>query len=140
VSRAVALAAALALALAGCGDDTAPTTDPAASTDLTVTLDVDGPGAEAAKSATVSCPGDEAAACDAIAGLPADPAAPTPPDTACTEIFGGPEVVTVHGTLEGEPVNARLTRANGCEIDRFDPFVPLLTDLFPGYTPGQALP
>ena len=30
----------------------------------------------------------------------------------------------------------RFTRANGCEIDRFDRITPLLRELFPDYEPG----
>ena len=67
-------------------------------------------------------------------GLRAD-AAQTP----CTEIFGGPDIATIQGTLRGEPVEAELTRANGCEIERFDRFTPMLRELFPGYRPGSAL-
>ena len=43
------------------------------------------------------------------------------------------------GTIDGEPVDARLTRANGCEIERFDRFAKLLMQLFPDYEPGGAL-
>jgi hypothetical protein len=48
-------------------------------------------------------------------------------------------VVTITGTLDGEAVNAKLTRANGCEIDRFDKFVPVLQELYPDYEPGASL-
>ena len=58
------------------------------------------------------------------------------PDTACTEIFGGPDTLSLEGTIEGEDVDVDLTRANGCEIERFDAAVPLLQALFPDYEPG----
>ena len=139
--RAVAgLAVAITLAaVAGCGDEETESA-PIAGTELTIGLDADGPGGEAAVEAEVECPGANAppTVCDTIEELPDDPAAPLPPDTPCTEIYGGPDTVTIEGTLDGDPIEARLTRANGCEIERFDRFVPLLSALFPEYEPGAA--
>ncbi len=134
----------VSVALAGCGEGDGTTTSAGSgspATELVITVSADGrPGdpAEAAV-ATVSCPGAESGACDAIAALPDDPGAPVPPETACTEIYGGPDVVTIEGTIEGEPIDAELTRVNGCEIERFDRFAPLLEVLFPDYEPGSAL-
>ena len=126
---------------AGCGDDDESDSTAAESTELTISLDIDGPGGDPAQKAELACPGTNAPpeACAAIEELPDDPAAPVPADTPCTEIYGGPDVVTIEGTLNGEPIDAELVRANGCEIERFDRFVPLLAELFPDYTPGQAL-
>jgi hypothetical protein len=62
---------------------------------------------------------DPGAACAALAAI-AEPFAPVPPATACTEIYGGPEVMVVRGTWSGEEVDARLTRVDGCEIERYD--------------------
>jgi hypothetical protein len=45
---------------------------------------------------------------------------PVPRDVACTEIYGGPQVVTVTGVIDGRRVWARLRRDNGCEIDRWE--------------------
>ena len=53
--------------------------------------------------------------------------------------YGGPDVLKVEGTLNGGTIDATFTRANGCEIDRFDRFVPLLQELFPDYQPGGAI-
>ena len=41
-------------------------------------------------------------------------------NTACTQQFGGPETATVKGTVNGEPVDARFSRENGCQIARWD--------------------
>ena len=130
--------AAIALAIAACGDETEGSGD-GASTELTLTLDVDGSGGEPPRRASLSCPGGGGPACDAVAALPADPAAPVPAQTACTEIYGGPETVALEGTLDGEPVDATLTRANGCEVERFDRFAKVLEQLFPDYEPGGSL-
>lgn len=127
---------------AGCGDDDGPA--PAANeaeTELEITVDPDGDGPKEPLEGLIECPGGAAppAACAAIAELPDDPAVPVPPDAICTEIYGGPDVVTLSGTLEGEPIDAELTRANGCEIDRFERFAGVLEALFPGYRPGSEL-
>jgi subtilisin inhibitor-like len=45
---------------------------------------------------------------------------PVPPDTACTEIYGGPQVALVTGVVDGRRVWVRLRRDNGCEIDRWN--------------------
>ena len=141
----IALAVYLAslIVLAGCGgdDDEDPASEPSAATELTITLDPDGPGGELPEEGLVTCPGPAAppSVCKAIDELPEDPAAPVPPDTACTEIYGGPDVVTIEGTLDGEPIDTELTRSNGCEIERFERFLPVLETLFPDYRPGESL-
>lgn len=48
------------------------------------------------------------------------PFAPTPPDTACAQIYGGPQVALVRGTLRGKAVKATFTRRDGCEITRWN--------------------
>jgi hypothetical protein len=139
------LGAALATTVAGaalvygCGGDD-ETSTAAASTNLTIELDADGQGGDRPQRTQVLCEeGMDSSPCPQLAELSAANLAPVPPQTACTEIFGGPDVVTITGTLDGEAVNAKLTRANGCEIDRFDRFLPVLEELYPGYTPGASL-
>jgi hypothetical protein len=142
--------AALALILcgaalgAGCGEsdgDSEPSGDGAEpATELTVRVDPDGPeGPDEPLTADVACPGDEAAVCDAVAAVPDDADAPVDPATPCTEIYGGPDSLTVTGTLRGEPFEGVYSRGNGCEIERFDRFSELLRVLFPDYTPGESL-
>jgi hypothetical protein len=46
--------------------------------------------------------------------------------TACTQQYGGPETATVKGTLHGEPIDAKFSRVNGCEIARWEEVAPLL--------------
>jgi Subtilisin inhibitor-like/RTX calcium-binding nonapeptide repeat (4 copies)/WD40-like Beta Propeller Repeat len=43
-----------------------------------------------------------------------------PRGTACTEIYGGPEVAEVRGRLRGRGVAARFTRTDGCQIERWN--------------------
>jgi Subtilisin inhibitor-like len=59
-----------------------------------------------------------AAACDVLARLQ-DPFAPTPKDVGCIQLYGGPQVVRVAGTLRGERVWATFRRRDGCEIARW---------------------
>ena len=127
--------------LAGCGDDNDDTAAAPADegTFLELTLDPDGPGQEKPETAMIECPGDDPR-CELVTPLSPEDLAPVPANTACTEIYGGPDTVAVTGTLDGQPVDAQLTRENGCEIERFDVWTPLLRELFPGYRPGASLP
>jgi hypothetical protein len=143
---AAAALTALALLAAGCGDeaDEGEGGDGVAAnggTELEITLDPDGDGGREPLEASVVCEegGEAHPACAAVERLPEDPGAETPPGTACTELYGGPDVLRVTGTLRGAPIDAEVTRADGCEIARFDRFAPLLEELFPDYRPGGAL-
>jgi hypothetical protein len=69
-----------------------------------------------------------AAACAFVARTPAQVLAPVPANQMCSMIFGGPQVATVRGTWHGTPVDARLTRDNGCEIARWNKLRPLIGD------------
>lgn len=138
-ARALTLAAVVVLAVVGCGDeddegDGAPA---GGGTELEITLDPDGPRGEEPMVASEAC--DAGAFHAHCARLKPTDLAPLDPATPCTEIFGGPDVVTIEGTIDGEEVNAALNRSNGCEIERFDRLVPLLRELFPGYEPGGSL-
>jgi hypothetical protein len=59
-------------------------------------------------------------ACDQLRRLGWQTLRPVPPNTACTEIYGGPQVVVVTGVIDGRRVWAKLRRDNGCQIDRWD--------------------
>ena len=139
-----ALVLALGFLAAGCGDEDEPTTgDPAAQGQvaITVTLDPDGPaGSEEEMTQDVNCD-DESSdpACLAAADLEASDFDPPPADQACTEIFGGPDVATIQGEINGDAVDAELSRSNGCEIERFDAAVALLQALYEGYVPGESI-
>jgi predicted secreted protein len=47
-------------------------------------------------------------------------------DVACTEIYGGPDVAHVTGTIDAAAVDATFHRANGCGIADWDALVGLL--------------
>ena len=134
-ARVLLLAALIALVAAGCGSESddggaagggggGGSTETTPTTELTVTFwsqGKDGPSREA----TLTC--DPAGgthpnpqkACDLLAADP-DALEPVPQDVACTLIYGGPEVATIVGTIDGEKVNATFNRSGGCEIDRWD--------------------
>ena len=73
-------------------------------------LRCDPPGGTLARSAN---------ACRELARLGWQTLRPVPPDTACTEIYGGPQVAVVTGLVDGRRVWARLRRDDGCQIDRW---------------------
>jgi len=56
---------------------------------------------------------------------------PTPPNTACSMIYGGPETARVTGTVRSTKVKATFSRTDGCQIDRWLNALPLFT--FPGH-------
>ncbi|WP_225805595.1 SSI family serine proteinase inhibitor [Streptomyces sp. NK15101] len=55
-----------------------------------------------------------------------DPFRPVPRDQMCTQMYGGPALAHVTGVWRGREVDARFSRANGCEIDRWKNLEPLL--------------
>jgi hypothetical protein len=61
-----------------------------------------------------------AAACRRLAALGRAAFAPTPPGTACTQIYGGPQRAVVTGTLAGRRLWARFLRRDGCEVARWN--------------------
>jgi hypothetical protein len=120
---------------------TSPATPPASpaapvAAELTITLDETGGGSP--RSFTLTCAPvggshpQAQAACDALAAAGADVFAPVPPGRQCTQVYGGPQVATVTGTVAGRPVEATFTRTDGCEIARWDALADLLG------TPGGA--
>lgn len=123
---ALPLAAAVALAVAACGGDAAE------GTSLTIVYWEDADRADGSVTWSLSCDPpagthpDPVAACAAVAAAGPSAFEPVPDDRACTEIFGGPQRAEVSGTVEGEEVDATFTRANGCEIERWDALVGLL--------------
>jgi len=126
---------ALAL-LAACGGTDDGAADAGGPTALEIALWPAGEGQGTAVVATLTCDPaggdlpDPAAACAALAAE-ADALEPVGPDIACTEIYGGPEEARITGTLDGVEVAVRLSRVDGCEIDRWERLRPLL----PAYEP-----
>jgi hypothetical protein len=106
-------------ALIACGEDD----EPAGSSLTELTVEVD-PGG---KRADVRCDTpEESELCREVSALDPKVFEPTPGNVACTQQYGGPETATVIGTFRGEPVDARFSRENGCEIARWQDAAPLL--------------
>lgn len=109
-----------------------PTTPPAAAAvpaQLSVTVD-DGNGNVTTYALTCEPVGgdhpDAAAACAGLAAAGTEVFAPTSPDLACTEIYGGPQTATVTGRVGGAQINSTFSRENGCEIARWDNIAAIL--------------
>ena len=131
----IAAAALAALALAGCGaeGETAGGTDaepaePATSLEVTVWPDGRDNGPEEVTTLECDPPGGDhpaaEEACSVLAGNP-DLLEPVPDDVMCTQQFGGPEQAAVRGIFQGEEVDMRYSRANGCEIARWERLAPV---------------
>ena len=121
----IAAVALTALAATGCmsreGSDKAATGPTA---DLQISVSIRGSEAPT-KMWTLRCPDgggtlpDADEACRKLGELD-DPFAPVSADTACTQVYGGPQIADVSGTYNGEPVDTQFSRGNGCEIERWD--------------------
>jgi len=123
------------LAGAGCGASDGDAAgdegaEPAPRTELTITFWPEGRQGPA-QEATLTCDPDggthpfAAPACDALRARPGALES-LPPDSICTQIFGGPEEAEVAGIFEREEIQATFSRQNGCEIDRWETVRPLL--------------
>ena len=139
--------AALTLAVAACGDNTsnedpnssdAPIGGPYPVADLSIV--VEHPDRDTIQY-RLTCLGDTAtitgtvdlddqAACRALASpdvvsrLVEGP----PADQICTEQYGGPDVATITGIIDEQPVDTTVDRTNGCGIADWDE---LLAELLP---------
>jgi len=47
----------------------------------------------------------------------------------CTQLYGGPQTASIRGTLRGEPVDARFSRTDGCQIARWEQVGDLLGEV-----------
>lgn len=129
---AVLLLASAALA-AGCADEQSERASNALSeaTALEIKIWPKGENSEATEYSLVCVKGDDATpeeahrlpdatnACRRLMQLE-NPFEPLPLDVACTQIYGGPQVAEVRGIFNGRRIKARFTRADGCQIDRWD--------------------
>jgi hypothetical protein len=94
-----------------------------------VTLD-DGTGVRSTWTLTCQPPGgdhpDPTKACGVL-GANGDKAfRPTPPDVACSQVYGGPQKALVRGTWRGKAVTAQFDLENGCEVARWNLLLGLL--------------
>jgi hypothetical protein len=96
---------------------------------LTVTLD-DGSGVRSTWTLTCQPPGgdhpDPGKACGVLGANGEKAFRPTPPDVACSQVYGGPQKALVRGTWRGRAVNAQFDLENGCEVARWNLLLGLL--------------
>ena len=119
--------------IAACGS--AASAPQAAKSELMVTLEPGVPGG-ASQTWQVACPSPTHAAACARLLSSADAFTQPPPDAACTLIYGGPEVLTVSGTVGTRHVEYRTGRTNGCEIADYTRDLALVAPFRPaGATP-----
>lgn len=117
---------ASAFVVLGCGEvggDTPSDGRSATGTfNLTITTRA-APGNEA-RTSTVNCGLSEGGrSCAAARALTANDFSPTPADQPCTQEYGGPETASVSGTVRGTDVDVRVSRTNGCQIERWEKLV-----------------
>jgi len=118
--KAIAVALA-AIAAGGCMNETSRIG--AGTTRLEISVSIRG-SESLTRVWTLGCTGkstlpDPERACRRLSALK-DPFAPVPEGVACTQVYGGPQVADVRGTFRGDPVSAKFSRENGCEIARWN--------------------
>ncbi|MGV9944406.1 SSI family serine proteinase inhibitor [Streptomyces sp. NPDC003401] len=110
-----------------------------------LTVTVRGAGGETDGTFTVRCRPDRGTHPDVPGACAAverntrwgrDPFAPVPEGSVCTMRYGGPATARVTGRWAGRPVDTTFERGDGCQIERWDRFVPLL----PGAGPTPDRP
>ncbi len=113
---AVVAAVGVALVASGCGSSSSSSTT--TSAELQVTLNQSG-GTGPVQTWRVTCPSaPHGVACAKLIATP-DAFTPHPADSACTMIYGGPQVLTVDGHVGDRQVSYTTGRGNGCEIADF---------------------
>ena len=117
------------VALGACASGSAKTSP---GTSLAVTFWADGSKTAVRDTWTLRCNPARgtlprpAVACRRLSASGVRPFAPLSEDVACTEIYGGPQMARVVGTIAGRRVWATFTRHNGCHISRWDRVSPWL--------------
>jgi hypothetical protein len=44
----------------------------------------------------------------------------SPGDEVCTQIYGGPQTISITGELDGRGIDLLITRTDGCQIHRYE--------------------
>jgi len=108
----------------------------ATQVDLTATLDLGAPNGGPPQTWKVTCPNPQHVAACARLVTAKGAFTPPPAGSACTLIYGGPEVLTVTGNVGSRQVDYRTGRTNGCEIADYNRDLALVAPFRPvGDTP-----
>ncbi|CAN5821448.1 hypothetical protein BH20ACT14_BH20ACT14_00910 [soil metagenome] len=124
--------AVLVLALAALVSGAGGSAGTSSNTSLTVTYWEDGSRTASRDTWTLRCNPARgtlprpAIACRRLAAGGMKLFASTPPNVACTQIYGGPQVARVVGTVAGKRVWATFSREDGCAISRWERLSPWL--------------
>ena len=127
----VAAVAVLVISVAACGSEQDEAEDGAGGAEPQTVLEIRVTDEDAEERWDLTCEPaggdhpDPEAACTALAQH-RDALSPFPPETACTQQYGGPQEATVEGTIEGERFRGTFSRRDGCEIARWEALRPLL--------------
>ncbi|WP_240139621.1 SSI family serine proteinase inhibitor [Streptomyces sp. MUM 178J] len=73
---------------------------------------------------------------DQLARERKDPFAPVSKGSMCTHQYGGDATARITGTWRGQRIDARFSRANGCEIARWRNLEPVLPNARPNARPS----
>lgn len=92
---------------------------------MRVSVDPDGGGPAAPRSALVRCPSAKQANACAVLGDRTVLEGP-PPRTPCSQLYGGPQTATLRGQVDGRRIDVALNRSDGCQIARWRLAQPLL--------------
>lgn len=82
---------------------------------------------------TVAC-GEHPDVCATVVAVAAAPQA-----DACTMIYGGPERISVRGTVGSGTVDLAVGRANGCDIARYDTLADALGGISREFNADEAM-
>jgi hypothetical protein len=122
----IALLAGAVVALAGCGGQADQEAQPPAATPAsTLVTVVIRPKGETTgeRGLVIRCPGDKR--CDRLQDVDLSP---TPPTTACAQVYGGPATALVTGRIGGKEVHATFDLRDSCAIARWERLSWLLGD------------
>jgi hypothetical protein len=140
------------IGLAGCGSEQAKdsgsggsggsgTVQPSAAAQTDLAVSVKAAAKSPAKTWKLTCDPvggnhpDAKNACAALAKAKTqtkNPFTPTSSNQMCTQIYGGSQIATIKGTLQGKQVDATFTRKNGCELKRWSDLGPVFGKIPPG--------
>ena len=111
------------VAAVGCGSGAAAPSTEAPATDLKITVWPEGREHGGGSTYTLKCAPARgsllraASACTELLRM-SRPFRPVPPDTVCTDLYGGPQEALVTGRFKGLRVWALFSATNGCQIAR----------------------
>lgn len=139
--------ATVAVALSACGGSGSPGVSSPATTKsgaiggvlASVSVAVDPGDGKSPRTATLSCDGSKGkgtgylaekvaadSACSLVIGPGRKRLVSGPVGGACTQQYGGPEQATITGSIQGDRINTKVARSDGCGIADWELLTPLV--------------